>query len=113
MSYGIYFLLSLLFTIIVEVPIVFLLLKYPLNIKRPAKEIVGWSLFANFFSLPYLWFVFPQFTSSDYYVYIGETLVVIIEALIYRAVLKMNFKKVFIISLVANLASYLVGFLIN
>lgn len=109
MSYGAYFLFSLLFTLIIEIPTLFLTAKYLLRIKIQAKEILFWGVFINLFSLPYLWFVFPLFISFHNYILIGEILVVLIESIILLKVLKINFKNAFVLSLIANLTSYFVG----
>jgi hypothetical protein len=109
MSYGFYFFLALLLTLAVEIPILILAVKYLLKIKIQIKEIVTCGVFVNLFSLPYLWFVFPLFIVSHNYVLIGEILVILIEAIILLKVLKINFKSAFILSLIANIASYLAG----
>jgi len=112
MSYGFYFLISLLLTLAVEIPTLFLVLRSLLKIKTQAKEILYWGAFASLFSLPYLWFVFPLFVSSRYYILIGEILVVFIEAIILLKAFKINFKNAFFLSLIANTASYVAGILI-
>ncbi|MBU0999830.1 hypothetical protein KKE78_00340 [Patescibacteria group bacterium] len=113
MPYRVYFLLSLLLTLVVEIPVLFLAAKYLLKIKIQAKEIFYWGAFVNLFSLPYLWFIFPLFISSRNYILIGEILVILIEFATLLKVLKIDFKKAFVLSLVANLASYLTGTAIN
>lgn len=112
MSYGFYFLLSLLLTLVVEIPVLFLAVKYLLKIKIQAKKILRWGIFINLFSLPYLWFVFPLFISSNNYILIGEILVGLIESVILLTALKINFKNAFILALAANLASYLAGIIV-
>jgi len=112
MSYGFFFFLSLLLTLAVEIPTLFLVAKYLLRIKIQAKEILYWGVFVNLFSFPYLWFVFPLFISSHNYILIGEILVVLIESVILLKALKINFKNAFILSLIANLASYLAGIIV-
>jgi hypothetical protein len=112
MSYGFYFFLSLLLTLAVEIPVLFLAVKYLLKIKIQTKEVLYWGVFVNLFSLPYLWFVFPLFISSHNYILIGEVLVVAIETIILLRVLKINLKNAFILSLIANVASYLAGLII-
>ena len=109
MSYGAYFLLSLLLTLVVEIPTLFLVARYLLKIKIEAKEILYRGVFVNLFSLPYLWFIFPLFISSHNYILIGEILVVLIEAVILLKVLKIKFKNAFVLSLIANFSSYLAG----
>jgi hypothetical protein len=112
MSYGLYFFLSLLLTLAVEIPVLFLATKYLLKIKIQAKEILYWGIFVNLFSLPYLWFVFPLFISSHNYILIGEILVFLIESVVLLKVLKINFKNALILSLIANVASYLAGLIV-
>jgi hypothetical protein len=112
MSYGFFFFLSLLLTLAVEIPTLFLLIKYLLKIKIQAKEILYWGVFINLFSFPYLWFVFPLFVSSHNYILIGEILVILIESMILLKALKINFKNAIILSVVANVASYLAGLIV-
>jgi hypothetical protein len=109
MTYGDYFFLSLALTIVVEIPLLIALSKYVLHAETPSKKIFCWGLFANLFSFPYLWFVFPLFLPLHNYVYIGETLVVLIEMAILSWGLNLNLKNAFILSLLANIASYCVG----
>lgn len=113
MSYGVHFLLSLLLTLLVEIPVLFVVARYLLRIKVKAKEILYWGGFVNLFSLPYLWFVFPLFISSHNYIYVGECLVVLIELVIFAKVLKINFSRSFVLSLMANFTSYLAGILLK
>lgn len=112
LTYGAHFLLSLLFTLIIEILTLLLAAKYLLKLQVPTKEIIWWSIFANLLSLPYLWFVLPLFISSYNYILIGEILVVSIEAIILWKALKINLKNAFILSLTANLASYLAGIIL-
>ncbi|MBU4370145.1 hypothetical protein KKG58_05350 [Patescibacteria group bacterium] len=112
MSYGFFFFLSLLLTLAVEIPVLFISVKYLLKLKIQAKEILYWSVFVNLFSLPYLWFVFPLFISSHNYILIGEILVVLIESIILLKVLKINLKNAIILSITANVVSYLAGLII-
>jgi hypothetical protein len=112
MSYGFFFFISLLLTLVVEIPALFILAKYLLKVKVPAREILCWGFFVNLFSFPYLWFVFPLFISSHNFIMIGETLVVLMESIILLKVLKINFKNAIILSLIVNVASYLIGLIV-
>ena len=109
MSYGFFFFISLLLTLVVEIPALFILAKYLLKVKVPAREILCWGFL---FSFPYLWFVFPLFISSHNFIMIGETLVVLMESIILLKVLKINFKNAIILSLIVNVASYLIGLIV-
>jgi hypothetical protein len=112
MSYGFFFFLSLLLTLAVEIPVLFLSAKYLLRIKILTKEILYWGVFVNLFSLPYLWFVFSLFISSQNYILIGEILVGLIESVILMKALKINLKNAIILSVIANVASYLIGLIV-
>ncbi|MFA6252206.1 MAG: hypothetical protein WCX74_02290 [Candidatus Paceibacterota bacterium] len=112
MTYGFFFFLSLLLTLAVELPIIFFLVKILSKEKIRTKEILYWGSFASLFSIPYLWFIFPLFFSSHNYILIGEFLVVLIEAFIYVKGLKVSFKNAIVLSIVANIASYLLGLII-
>ena len=109
MSYGFFFFLSLLLTLAVEIPVLLILANVFFKAKGQIRNILFWGVFANLFSLPYLWFVFPFFIPSSSYVLIGEILVVLIEFGILLKSLRIELKNVFILSLVTNVASYLVG----
>jgi hypothetical protein len=112
MSYGLLFFFSLLFTISIEIVVLLFVIKKIFKIEVKTKEIFYWGLFVNLFSLPYLWFVFPFFISPDNYVLIGEILIILIESLILLKVLRIKFKKVVFLSIIANITSYLVGLMI-
>jgi len=108
--YGTHFIYASLITLVVELPLLFLIGVYLLKIK--VKKIFWVGLFTNLFSLPYLWFVFPLFIYIHNYVYVGEILVVLIEAIIFIKLFNINFKKSIFLSLVLNVASYFIGTLI-
>ncbi|MFZ2205302.1 MAG: hypothetical protein WAV23_01810 [Minisyncoccia bacterium] len=107
------FLLSLLLTLIVEVPVVFVLLRYFYkykDIKTPTIFFVG--VLASALTLPYLWFILPAFVfDRTIYLLLGESLVFLIEAFIYLKLLKLKPLDSFIVSLVANSASIVAGLL--
>lgn len=113
MTYGVYFLLSLLLTLVVELPLLLLLTKYFVKNELGTRKVLYWGAFVNLLSIPYLWFVFPLFTSTGNYIYYGELLVVVIELLVLKKVLNLTLKRAFLISLLINLCSYLAGFLLE
>jgi hypothetical protein len=108
MSYGSLYLISLFVTIIVEVPVLLFAQKL-LRTGLKVKEILYWSVFANLFSLPYLWFVFPLFIPRHNYILTGETLITLIEMIIFSKTLKLNLKKAMALSIIANTISYFAG----
>jgi len=105
------FLYAFLFTQIVEIPVVFILIRhlYKYGEINTAK-IIFVSFMATASTLPYLWFILPFYIfNKTIYVIIGELLVVIIESIIYNRLLNIKPSKSFKISLMANASSFLFG----
>jgi len=110
MSYQTNFLIALLGTEMVEIPMVIILIRYIFRIKRlRVLDILEASFLASFVTLPYLWFVLPEYLDPEYGIYIGEIIVFIFEALLYYYILRPKLFTAFTISFVANVASYLAG----
>jgi len=109
------FLLSLLLTLITEVPVVFVFVKYAYkyrDIKIPTIVFVG--ILASVLTLPYLWFVLPAFIFERFtYLILGESLVILVEAFIYFKLLKLKLLDSFVVSLLANTASIILGLVIR
>ena len=114
MIYEYEFLFSLLLTIIVETLVLFFVVKYFFKLKRISNSLLIFlGIFCSFATLPYLWFIFPLFLETrNIFILFGEFLVVLIESIIYYFVLKVGWKKAVVLSLVCNLASFLVGLFI-
>lgn len=113
MLYELNFVLSLLVTLIVEIPILIFFFRYLFKTNRiPLKKLISTGLIASALTLPYLWFVLLPFVSTDYYLLIGEIIVIIVESLIYYQVIELELKKSLLISFIANISSYLVGIII-
>ena len=60
-------------------------------------------------SLPYLWFLVPVFVHTDLFWWIGEGMVIAIEASIMAFVLRLSAKDAFLASGICNLASLSLG----
>lgn len=103
------FLISLATTVIVEAPIVLVFSKIVFKCKEKFWKILLIAALASILTLPYLWFVFPPFFDARNYLYTGEGIVFIIEALLYFALLDIKIWKAFLISFLANVASYAIG----
>ena len=105
------FLTSLGFTVIVETAILFLLLRFIFKKQQlQTPQIIAAGLFASFATLPYVWFVFPyvwHWPGSA--VYWSESFAFIVEAIFYRLFLKLDWKVAFIVSLICNAGSFLLG----
>ena len=110
MLYETKFLISLLATIILELPIIFIFIRYIFKIKNlPTKNILFLGILASVLTLPYLWFVLPPFIKSNHYIFFGEAIVILVESIIYNQIFKLRIEKSFILSLTANLFSYFIG----
>jgi hypothetical protein len=71
------------------------------------------GIFSSFSTLPYLWFLLPQFIDSyTILVILGELSVFLIEAVIYYFILKVTIQRAVIISFACNIASFLTGLMI-
>ena len=107
------FLTSLFFTDIIEILALVALLRFVF--RRPQITLthaVTAGLFASFMTIPYVWFVFPYLThwpSGLYPLIAAETFAFIVEALFYRAFLKVGWGTAFALSLICNVVSYFLG----
>ena len=108
------FLFSLFLTLIVEIPIALFLVKYLYKHKEiKISKIVFVGIIASALTLPYFWFILPVYVSSrSLYIFIGEILIIFIETIIYNQFLELKLPKAFVVSLVANIASILLGLII-
>lgn len=112
MIYEYLFLYALLATLLTEVLVVFLILRYRYK-NYNNLGIVFAGVISSALTLPYFWFILPSFISDRMmYIIVGETSIILIEAFIYFYLLKLKFSQTLIISLVANIASILVGLVI-
>jgi len=115
MDYELLFLKSLALTIVIEtfVMIVF----FRLIIKQRDIEIsrlLITGFIASFATLPYLWFVFPNYIDQKiWYVIIGESFAVLVETFIIGVILKTKFIQSLWCSLSCNAISFLTGLIIN
>ena len=110
MLYETHFLLSLCVTWLIEVPLLFLLVRYLVKGNDPsAARIVGTGLLASALTLPYLWFVLPPYVDAAYYPLIGELLVIAVEAALFFLLLRVKPVAAVFLSLVVNVSSFGIG----
>lgn len=110
MIYETRFLWALVVTTVMEVPVVLLFVKGIFREKKVTwKRLVLFALLASALTLPYLWFVLGPYVDRRLYVYYGEFLVFVAEGILFWVGLDLKWYKAFIISLVANVWSWLVG----
>lgn len=108
MFYEIQFLIALGLTTVLEVFAV-VLLRYFFFRKIGLGKTVFVTVIASILTLPYLWFIFPAFLSDLSYEIFGELFVFVVELFLYFILLDLKFFQAVILSLVANVFSYLFG----
>lgn len=105
------FLSSLLLTLISEIPIVILFVKYFYKNKElKISKIIFTGFLASTLAIPYLWFILPAYIfNRSLYLLVGEGSIVLVEAIIYNRLLKLKLLQAFVVSLIANIVSMLLG----
>lgn len=105
------FLFALSLTVAIESIVLFLLFYFALKEKSNNIKIFFAGLFASFATLPYVWFVFPTifYTNLNIAVGISEIFVIIVEGIFYHFLLKLSWKKAFLVSLICNVISFGIG----
>ena len=110
MLYETRFLWALGMTTVVEVPLVYGLVRYGFKFKKVwSGRLLFVAFLASFVTLPYFWFVLSPYVDARYYILIGEFLVFAFEALLYWQLLGLRLDKAAAVSLVANAVSYGAG----
>jgi hypothetical protein len=104
------FLLALAVTVVVETAVLVAAIRFLFN-NRPLSRsrILFAGCFASSWSLPYLWFLIPRFVPGKAYTAVGECLVIVAEAAIFRAVLNLTFGRCVGLSLLCNIVSFAAG----
>ncbi|MDY6953696.1 MAG: hypothetical protein SWE60_19485 [Thermodesulfobacteriota bacterium] len=113
MSYEIRFLVALVLTVLIEVPVLFILVRYAFklnNIKSGKILFVG--TVASVLTLPYVWFVIPPLIHSKCYVHVAELFAFGAEAVIYHRLLGTFITVSLALSFVTNAISFLAGWLL-
>jgi hypothetical protein len=107
------FLVSLLFTWIFEVIVLFTIARFLFKIKK--KEIstirlLFSGLLASFATLPYVWFVL-QYLIRPYvvFVFVAEISVVLVEMVIYYYLVNVKMFRALVLSFSCNMASFVLG----
>ncbi|MEA1925322.1 MAG: hypothetical protein U9M95_05570 [Candidatus Altiarchaeota archaeon] len=95
-------------TLVVELPVLFFLL-WDLDRRR----VILCGLLMNLFSHPALWFLFPQLLPAEYYLALGELLVLVIEYTSLKIFFpKENSSLLLLTAFAVNALSFLAGVLI-
>ena len=107
------FLHSLGTTLVIEVPLVVIMVRWIFKMKKfDGIKVVFVAVIASVLTLPYLWFILPPYFDMRYYRYVGEGLVVFVEALIYWRLLGVKLNKALLLAFVVNFVSYVCGLII-
>ena len=110
MLYETKFLLALVTTWVIEIPLLIILVRIVYHkSEMPVNKIFFTGLLCTALTLPYLWFVLPPFVDAAYYPMIGEALVVNVEAGILNRVLGLDLKRSVLCSVAMNVLSYMLG----
>jgi hypothetical protein len=110
MLYETRFLLALITTWAIEIPVLFALVRYVFRHRDlPVLRIFSAGLICTALTLPYLWFVLPPFVDAAYYLLIGEILVIVVEAVIIEQSLGTGWKQAGVCSVLMNAASFFLG----
>ena len=110
MLYETKFLISLGLTLLIEVPLVVVLMRYVVKVRGVSFwRVLFVAFLASAATLPYLWFVIGSYVDARFYLFVGESFVVLFEMLIFNQLLGIRIHKAFVISLVVNLTSYYLG----
>lgn len=113
MLYETQFLLALVTTWAIEIPVLVALVRVVFRDRSlPLSRLLFAGFLCTALTLPYLWFVLPPFVDAAYYPMIGETLVVVVEAIILNRVLALDMKRAVACSVIMNVLSYVSGFIL-
>jgi hypothetical protein len=104
------FLLALVTTWCIEIPVLFALIRFVLHDNtQPVIRIAGVGALCTALTLPYLWFILPPYVDAAQYVIVGETLVFLAEAFILNRLLGLKPAVALVCSFAMNLVSFLLG----
>ena len=107
----------LLLTIIFELPVLFLSIRKIFKLSN--QQVTNRSLFlcgflCTFATYPYVWYVFPALITDQFIALIvAEIVVILVESLIVLGILKLDFFRAFLVSLMCNLTSIILGTVMN
>ncbi|MBU1564398.1 MAG: hypothetical protein KJ630_02070 [Proteobacteria bacterium] len=75
-------------------------------------RIIAAVFFGNMATLPYLWFVYPEFLDYPFAVMLGEMTAFLAEGFLYYFLLEASWRISFFSSFVANASSIVMGLLV-
>lgn len=112
-SYMIAFLIALAFTLLIELPVLLILARRVFGLTHISTlRILAVGALGSLLTLPVLWFALPSYFVPTTAIALGEALAVTVEALLLWRLLPARPLTAVILSLAANLASFLWGWLV-
>jgi hypothetical protein len=113
MLYETRFLLALVTTWAIEIPVLIALIRFVFRDRPlPLSRMLFAGLLCTSLTLPYLWFVLPPFVDAAYYPLTGEALVIVVEAVLLNLLLGLDLKQAGACSFTMNAASFLLGLML-
>jgi len=110
MLYETRFLLALVTTWAIEIPVLVVLIRFVFrDTTLPLGRITGIGALCTALTLPYLWFILPPYVDAAYYPLMGETLVFLVEAFILYRLLGVSRNVALVCSFLMNAASFILG----
>ncbi len=112
MSFETEFFLALLLTFFIEIPLMVIIIRYFFQEKISVFRIIFVGICMTGLTLPYLWYILPEYLGGATYLIIGEMLVFLSETLIMNQFLPLNIKRSLICSCIVNAASLFLSWMI-
>jgi len=115
MYYELMFLKALALTIFIETLAIIVFFRWIVKMKEiEISKLLITGFIATFATLPYLWFIFPNFIDHKiWYAITGESFAVLVETIIIGAILRTKLTTSFLCSLTCNMISFLTGLIVN
>lgn len=115
MDYNFLFLKSLAITVLIETSVLVIFFRLILRaVQTRISSLLFTGFLASFATLPYLWFIIPNYIDNNiWYITIGESFAVLVEALIICAILKTKYPTALLASLACNMVSFGTGLLLS
>lgn len=108
-SYVVDFLIALVLTLLIELPVLWVLARGVFKLPVSTRRLLAVGALGSLLTLPVLWFVLPVFMNPPAAIALGEVLAVGVEALLLWRLLPARPLAAVVLSLAANLASFLLG----
>ena len=110
MTFEARFLVALAVTVVLETAVLALAVRLTrAPEKQPFLRVMAAGILASTLTLPYLWFILPRFVNGRWFVVVGESLVVLVEAAVLALVLPASTRRALALSLICNVTSWLAG----